>query len=96
MKRSDYPGQELPRKELQKRLFAAYQLAGRLLLAPDDPEDVRSEMVIVLLDFLSDPSTADAERIELASRGFVSKHIKVVAITNSTVTNGTTFEVKSA
>jgi hypothetical protein len=71
VKRSDYPGHDLPRKELHKRLLGAYQLAGRLLMDPlDDPKEVRDEAIIVLLDFLSDPATADVDRLAFAARGF--------------------------
>ena len=95
MKRRDYPGHDLPRKELHERLMGAYQLAGRLLMS-DDPKDIRAEMKIVLLDFLSDPTTATVERLRLASRGFVSVHVKAVSPTSGTTNTATTFEVKSA
>ena len=73
MKRSDYPGGGMQRKELHERLGAAYQLASRLLLCPEmDAPDVRDEMAIVLLDFLADPERATTGRLGLAARGFHS------------------------
>jgi len=96
VKRSDYPGSDLPRKELHKRLMAAYQLAGRLLIAPDDPADVRSEMEIVLLDFLSDPDTADCDRLELAVRAFHSRTPRIKTTTTGTASGPITFTEHSA
>lgn len=70
-KLSDYPGADLPKKAILRRHVAAYQLAARLLMDPlEDPADIRDEMVIVLLDYLSDPSRATAKRLTLAARGF--------------------------
>lgn len=67
-----YPGSELSKKELLARLDEAYQVAGALLLGPRKAiaKEVRTEMEVVLLDFLSDPTTADRKRLRLAARAF--------------------------
>lgn len=97
MKLRDYPGTRLPRKELHKRLMAAYQLAGRLLLEPSIDADmepgIRTEMVIVLLDFLSDPTNADVDRLTTAARAFAqskpaSSHWTIATLAGPTYLNG--------
>jgi hypothetical protein len=69
VKLSDYPGTDLTRKQLHRRLSEAYQLAAALLLC-DMPKEARLEAEIVLLDFLSDPASATPRRLSYAARAF--------------------------
>lgn len=60
----------MKRKELDRRIAAAYQLAGSLLIGCTMPKEARLEAEIVLLDFLSDPETADVKRLIYAAKAF--------------------------